>query len=98
MDLIDTSTGGLVHDAKIPVAPGFQVQFAERIRKEAGIATCAVGLITEPEQAQEILTSGKADAVMLAREMMRNPHWAFEAAHQLGAQEPFPRQYGRAKR
>ena len=98
VDLIDTSTGGLVHDAKIPVAPGFQVQFAERIRKEAGIATCAVGLITEPEQAQEILTSGKADAVMLAREMMRNPHWAFEAAHQLGAQEPFPRQYGRAKR
>ena len=96
VDLIDTSTGGLVHDAKIPVAPGFQVQFAERIRKEAGIPTCAVGLITEPEQAEEILASGKADAVMLAREMMRNPHWAFEAAHKLGAQEPFPHQYSRA--
>lgn len=98
VDLIDTSSGGLVHDAKIPVAPGYQVQFADRIGSEVGIATCAVGLITEPHQAEEILTSGKADAVMLAREMMRNPHWPFEAAHQLGVKAPFPKQYARAIR
>ncbi len=96
VDLIDCSTGGLVPGARIPVAPGYQLPFAERIRKEAGIATGAVGLITEPTQAEEIISTGKADAVFLARAELRDPYWPLHAARQLGAEAPWPVQYGRA--
>ncbi len=96
VDLIDCSTGGLVPGARIPVAPNYQVPFAEQIRSEAGVATGAVGLITEPEQAEEIITSGKADAVFLARAELRDPYWPIHAAKRLGAQAPWPVQYGRA--
>ena len=96
VDLIDCSTGGLVPGALIPVAPGYQVPFAERIRAEAGVATGAVGLITEPEQAEEIIASGKADVVFLARAELRDPYWPLHAAKRLGAPAPWPVQYGRA--
>ena len=96
VDLIDCSTGGLVPGARIPVAPNYQVPFAERIRKEAGVATGAVGLINEPSQAEEIVASGKADAVFLARAELRDPYWPLHAARELGAEAPWPVQYGRA--
>jgi 2,4-dienoyl-CoA reductase-like NADH-dependent reductase (Old Yellow Enzyme family) len=96
VDLIDCSSGGLVPGARIPVAPGYQVPFAERIRREAGVATGAVGLITEPAQAEEIIATGKADAVFLARAELRDPYWPLHAARQLGAEAPWPVQYGRA--
>lgn len=82
-DLIDCSSGALVPDAKIPFAPGFQVPFASRIRKEAGIATMAVGGITEPQQANRIIGDGEADIVLLAREFLRNPYWPAHAAKEL---------------
>jgi 2,4-dienoyl-CoA reductase-like NADH-dependent reductase (Old Yellow Enzyme family) len=84
VDLIDVSSGGAVHNAPIKPSPGFQVPFAAAIRKEAGIATAAVGLITEPEQAQYIIETEEADAVFLARAMLRNPRWAMNAAEALG--------------
>jgi 2,4-dienoyl-CoA reductase-like NADH-dependent reductase (Old Yellow Enzyme family) len=96
VDLVDCSTGGLVPGARIPVAPGYQVPFAERIRKEANVATGAVGLITEPEQAEEIITKGQADVVFLARAELRDPYWPLHAARRLGAEAPWPVQYGRA--
>ena len=96
VDLIDCSSGGLVPDAKIPVGPGFQVPFAERIRCETGIATAAVGLITEPEQADEIIRSGKADAVLLARGFLRDPYWPLHAARKLKQESFGPVQYVRA--
>ena len=96
VDLVDCSSGGLVPGARIPVAPGYQVGFAERIRREASVATGAVGLITEPEQAEEIIVSGKADVVFLARAELRDPYWPLHAAKRLGAQAPWPVQYGRA--
>jgi 2,4-dienoyl-CoA reductase-like NADH-dependent reductase (Old Yellow Enzyme family) len=96
VDLIDCSSGGLVPRASIPVAPGYQVPFAERIRAEAGVATGAVGLITEPAQAEEIIASGRADAVFLARAELRDPYWPLHAARVLGAQAPWPVQYDRA--
>jgi 2,4-dienoyl-CoA reductase-like NADH-dependent reductase (Old Yellow Enzyme family) len=96
VDLIDCSSGGLVPGARITVAPGYQVGFAERVRREAGVATGAVGLITEPEQAEEIVSSGKADAVFLARAELRDPYWPLHAAKHLGADAPWPVQYGRA--
>ena len=96
VDLIDCSSGGLVPVARIPIAPGYQVGFAERIRGEAGVATGAVGLITEPEQAEEIISSGRADAVFLARAVLRDPYWPLHAAKRLGAAAPWPVQYGRA--
>jgi 2,4-dienoyl-CoA reductase-like NADH-dependent reductase (Old Yellow Enzyme family) len=95
VDLVDCSSGGLV-PARIPAAPGYQVPFAERIRHEAGIATGAVGLISEPEQADNIVRAGQADAVFLARELIRNPHWALGAAKRLGHPLPVPPQYLRA--
>ncbi|MBS0632347.1 MAG: NADH:flavin oxidoreductase/NADH oxidase [Verrucomicrobia bacterium] len=97
-DLIDTSTGGGVHNAKITAGPGFQVPFAERIRREAGIATAAVGLITEAEQADEIVRSGKADLVFLARAVLNDPNWPLRAARELGHADrlPAPVQYVRA--
>lgn len=96
-DLVDTSTGGLVPGAKIPDGPGYQVPFAARIRTEAGIATGAVGRITRPEQAEEILASGKADLVFLAREMLRDPYWPIHAAQTLNAPMPLPKQYLRSR-
>jgi 2,4-dienoyl-CoA reductase-like NADH-dependent reductase (Old Yellow Enzyme family) len=97
IDLIDCSSGGLVQDAVIPAGPGFQTPFAAAIRKEAGVATGAVGFITEPVQAEQIVATGLADAVFLAREMLRNPYWPLEAARVLKADIPWPAQYLRAK-
>jgi 2,4-dienoyl-CoA reductase-like NADH-dependent reductase (Old Yellow Enzyme family) len=97
VDLIDCSSGGLIADARVPAVPGYQTPFAERIRREAGIATAAVGLITEAEQAEQILSSGQADAVFLAREMLRDPYWPLHAAAKLGVDVPWPVQYLRAK-
>jgi len=87
----------LVPNVKIPNEPGYQVPFAEAIRREAGIATGAVGLITEARQAEEIVASGKADVVLLAREMLRDPYWALHAAKVLGVDVEWPKQYRRAK-
>jgi 2,4-dienoyl-CoA reductase-like NADH-dependent reductase (Old Yellow Enzyme family) len=84
VDLVDCSSGAIVPGVKIPVAPGFQVPFAERIRREAGVATGAVGLITEPTQAEAIVASGQADMVLLARQMLRDPYWPQHAAAALG--------------
>ncbi len=96
VDLVDCSSGGLVPYAKIPAAPGYQVQFASRIRQEAGIATAAVGLITEPAQANAIIAGGEADLVFLARAMLRDPYWPVHAAAALGEEASWPRQYLRA--
>lgn len=98
VDLIDCSSGGTVPDAKIPVGAGYQVPFAERIRREAGIATAAVGCITEPTHANEIIRNGRADVVLLAREFLREPYWPRKAARALGHKDslPGPIQYGRA--
>lgn len=97
IDLIDVSTGANVANARIPVAPGYQVEFAAEIRKQAGIATAAVGMITEPKQAEEILQKGEADAILLAREFLREPYFPFRAARELGAEIDYiPKQYGRA--
>ncbi|MHB1095664.1 MAG: NADH:flavin oxidoreductase/NADH oxidase [Gemmatimonadaceae bacterium] len=96
VDLIDCSSGGNVSGARIPFGPGYQVPFAEQVRREAGIATAAVGLITEAAQADEIIRSGRADLVLLARELLRDPHWPLHAAQQLDHAEPWPAQYLRA--
>jgi 2,4-dienoyl-CoA reductase-like NADH-dependent reductase (Old Yellow Enzyme family) len=97
VDLVDCSSAGVVPDARVPAAPGYQVPFAAAIRDAVGIATGAVGLITEAAQAEEIVASGKADAVLLAREMLRDPYWPIRAARALGAQVEWPRQYLRAR-
>lgn len=96
IDLVDVSTAGLVPTATIPVGPGFQTEFAERIRKETGLPTAAVGLITSPAQADHIVRSGQADLVLLGREILRNPYWPHVAAHELGQKTPWPNQYLRA--
>jgi 2,4-dienoyl-CoA reductase-like NADH-dependent reductase (Old Yellow Enzyme family) len=98
VDLVDVSSGGNA-PAEIPLGPGYQVPFARRIREQAGIATGAVGLITEPEQAERVVVEGSADAVLLARAMLRDPHWALRAAHDLGVPVggiTWPKQYLRA--
>jgi 2,4-dienoyl-CoA reductase-like NADH-dependent reductase (Old Yellow Enzyme family) len=97
VDLVDSSSGGVVAHQRIPVAPGFQVPFAERIRREAGVRTGAVGLITEPAQADAILRAGQADVVLLGRVMLRDPYWPLHAAYALGADGPWPVQYLRGK-
>jgi 2,4-dienoyl-CoA reductase-like NADH-dependent reductase (Old Yellow Enzyme family) len=97
VDLIDASSGGIVPAAKIPLGPGYQTAFAERIRREAGIMTGAVGMITAPEQAQHILATGQADLVLLARELLRDPYWPLRAAHVLKQNTAWPKQYERAK-
>ncbi|WP_187262288.1 NADPH dehydrogenase NamA [Pontibacter beigongshangensis] len=97
VDLIDCSSGGNVPAAKIPVGPGYQVQFAERIKNQTGILTGAVGLITDAQQAQEILAAGKADLVLLAREFLRDPYFPLHAAHELQQEQAWPLQYERAK-
>jgi len=96
VDLIDCSSGGSSLQAKIPLGPGYQVPFAERIRHEAGILTAAVGMITTPQQAEEIVQTGKADLVLLAREFLRNPYFPLHAAKALNAEVKGPVQYGRA--
>jgi 2,4-dienoyl-CoA reductase-like NADH-dependent reductase (Old Yellow Enzyme family) len=97
IDLIDCSSGGSVPDAVIPTGPGYQTPFATAIRKEVGIATGTVGFITEPAQAEQIIATGLADAVVLARELLRNPYWPMQAAKALKADPSWPVQYLRAK-
>ncbi|MBD5635478.1 MAG: NADH:flavin oxidoreductase/NADH oxidase [Candidatus Eremiobacteraeota bacterium] len=97
VDLIDVSSGGGVSHQQIVAGPGYQVPFAERIRSEAKIPTGAVGMITEPQQAEEIVTAGKGDLVFLARELLRDPYWPLRAATALGADVAWPVQYVRAK-
>jgi 2,4-dienoyl-CoA reductase-like NADH-dependent reductase (Old Yellow Enzyme family) len=97
VDLIDASSGGIVPSAKIPLGPGYQTPFAECIRREAGILTGAVGMITSPEQAQHILATGQADLVLLARELLRDPYWPLRAAHVLKQSAAWPKQYERAR-
>jgi len=97
VDLIDSSSGGIVPSAKIPLGPGYQTPLAERIRREAGILTGAVGMITSPEQAQHIVATGQADFVLLARELLRNPNWPLHAAHVLKQDVQWPNQYLRAR-
>lgn len=97
VDLLDVSSGGLVPDARVPAGPGYQTGFAERIRREAGISTGAVGMILSPEQADHVVRCGQADLVLLAREMLRDPHFPLRAARVLGHEGPWPRQYLRAR-
>ena len=97
VDLVDCSSGGLVPHAKVPLAPGYQVPFAEAIRERAGVMTGAVGLITEPAQAEAIVAGGKADLVLLARQLLRDPYWPLHAAQALGVEVPWPNQYLRAR-
>lgn len=98
IDLVDCSTGGMVPNALIPAGPGYQVPFAAGVRKEANIATGAVGIITEAGQAEKILNDGDADLIFLARELLRDPYWPLHAAKYLGVDIPWPNQYARAKR
>jgi 2,4-dienoyl-CoA reductase-like NADH-dependent reductase (Old Yellow Enzyme family) len=93
---VTVSGGGVVLDAKVPAAPGYQVPYAERVRKETGITTGAVGLITDPHQAEEIIANGRADFVSLARAMLFNPRWPQHAAIVLGAEARYAPQYERA--
>ena len=97
VDLIDCSSGGLVPDVKIPLGPGYQVHFSERIKKETGILTGAVGLITGEQQAEKILLNNQADLIFLARASLRDPYFGLHAAHNLGDDFLWPLQYKRAK-
>jgi 2,4-dienoyl-CoA reductase-like NADH-dependent reductase (Old Yellow Enzyme family) len=97
VDLVDCSSGGNSADAQIPVGPGYQVPFAAQVRRDAGVPTGAVGLITEPAQAEQIVAEGSADVVLLARELLRDPHWPLHAAEALGGDVPWPVQYVRAR-
>ncbi|MEI7778210.1 MAG: NADH:flavin oxidoreductase/NADH oxidase [Actinomycetes bacterium] len=97
VDLIDCSSGGQIPDAKIPAAPGYHVPFATQIRRGANIATAAVGLITDPQQAETIVSEGQADAVLIGRAALRDPHWPLRAAAELGATVTWPNQYQRAR-
>jgi 2,4-dienoyl-CoA reductase-like NADH-dependent reductase (Old Yellow Enzyme family) len=97
VDLIDCSSGGNVAGVSIPIAPGYQVPFAAAIRKQTGIKTGAVGLISDPNQAEQIIAEGEADAVLLGRELLRDPYWPLHAAKALGMDVPYPVQYERAK-
>jgi 2,4-dienoyl-CoA reductase-like NADH-dependent reductase (Old Yellow Enzyme family) len=96
VDLIDCSSGGTVAKAQIPIGPGYQTEFAERIRRDTGIRTGAVGMITDPAQADHIIRTGQADLVVLAREFLRDPYWPLRAARELGHSETWPSQYLRA--
>jgi 2,4-dienoyl-CoA reductase-like NADH-dependent reductase (Old Yellow Enzyme family) len=97
VDLIDCSSGGLMPNVRIPLGPGYQVPFAESIRKKTGILTGAVGLITTAAQANEIIMTGKADMILIARESLRNPYFPLTAAKELGIEIEWPLQYLRAK-
>jgi len=96
VDLIDVSSGGLSPDQQVPQRPGYQVPFAAQIRREVGIATAAVGLITDARHAEGIVQRGEADAVFIARQSLRDPYWPLRAARELGQEMPVPFQYGRA--
>lgn len=96
VDLIDCSSGGNVEQAEIPIGPGYQTAFADKIRREAQIATAAVGMITAAAQADHIIRTGQADLVLLARELLREPYWPLHAAKELGVALPWPPQYLRA--
>ncbi len=96
VDVIDCSSGGNVPDAKIPTGSGYQLRFAEQVRRDAGIATGAVGLITSPQQADQIIRAGQADLVFMAREFLRHPYWPLNAAQPLHQEAKAPAQYGRA--
>ena len=91
------SSGGIAPTVQIPVGPGYQTPFAARIKAETGIATGAVGMITTPAQAEHIVATGQADAVLLARELLRDPYWPLHAAHELRAEAEWPVQYERAQ-
>jgi 2,4-dienoyl-CoA reductase-like NADH-dependent reductase (Old Yellow Enzyme family) len=95
LDYVTVSGGGVVLDAKVPAAPGYQVPYAERVKREVGIATGCVGLISDPRQAEEILAAGKADFISLARAMLFDPRWGWHAAAALGADVNYPPQYER---
>ena len=97
VDLVDVSSGGNVPGAKIPVGPGYQAAFAERIRREAGVRTGTVGMIRSADQADHALRSGQADLVLLARQLLRDPYWPLAAAKALGVKVPWPKQYDRAR-
>jgi len=97
VDLIDCSSGGNVMEAQIPFGPGYQTGFAERIRRESGIPTGSVGLITSAQQADHVLRTGQADVVIMARQLLRDPYWPLRAAAELKAQAPWPNQYLRAR-
>ena len=96
VDLVDCSSGGAVQDASVPVGPGYQVRFAERVRREAGIASGAVGAIVDPHQADRVVQEGRADLVLLGKALLRDPHWALRAAETLGegAKHRWPVAYG----
>jgi 2,4-dienoyl-CoA reductase-like NADH-dependent reductase (Old Yellow Enzyme family) len=96
VDLVDVSSGGQVPNAQIPAVPGFQVEFAARIRREASIPTAAVGLITDPVQADTIVARGEADLILLGRELLRDPYWPLHAAAVLAEPVSWPPQYLRA--
>ncbi|RKN28812.1 NADH:flavin oxidoreductase/NADH oxidase [Micromonospora musae] len=96
VDLVDTSSGGVSPAQQVPLAPGYQVPAAARIRREAGVPTGAVGLIVEPEHAEQIVADGEADLVLLGRELLRDPYWPLRAAAKLGAAATWPNQYLRA--
>lgn len=96
VDLLDVSTGGLAPHATIPVGPGYQVPFAARVKAGTALPVAAVGLITEPEQAEKVLANGEADAVLLGRELLRDPYWARRAAKELGGEIRTPEQYHRS--
>ena len=98
VDLVDCSTGGLVPGVKIPVGPGYQVRFAAQVKKEAGILTGAVGMITGAAQAEAILVNGEADLIIMARELLRDPYFPLHAARELGVDIEWPNQYKRAKK
>jgi 2,4-dienoyl-CoA reductase-like NADH-dependent reductase (Old Yellow Enzyme family) len=97
VDLVDCSSGGNIAGARIPVGPGYQTAFAERVRRESGVPTGAVGMITDPAQADQIIRSGQADVVFLARQFLRDPYWPLLAARALGQEIQWPLQYDRAK-
>jgi 2,4-dienoyl-CoA reductase-like NADH-dependent reductase (Old Yellow Enzyme family) len=97
VDLVDCSSGGNVAHARIPVGPGYQVAFAEKIRRQASVPTGAVGMITDPAQADQIVRCGQADVVILARQFLRDPYWPLIAARALGQEIKWPLQYERAK-
>jgi 2,4-dienoyl-CoA reductase-like NADH-dependent reductase (Old Yellow Enzyme family) len=97
VDLVDVSSGGTSPTARVPMGPGYQAAFAERVRREAGVATGAVGMILAPEQAEHVLRAGQADLVLLARELLRDPYWPLHAAARLKAEVTWPNQYLRAK-
>ena len=97
VDLIDCSSGGILPNIKIPISPGYQIPFAEQIKKQTGILTGAVGMITQAKQAEEIIANGKADIILMARELLRDPNFPLRAAHELNQDIKWPIQYERAK-